>query len=211
MTKKTPPLYASGKWVLRTPWLAANDVTYVCHAIRTFEDIEKMGENVYERYYKPYITNGSTHNGVVWKFSDERLLYPNIVTLISNDNRIIYVPDTFITSFPDASEFTYRQVVLAVPLGILPDKFDVSHITAAIKDKVSSMLGITVTPLVSTASLTSNPTLEEHLSLEANRQAAIRNAESTETLLIQEKAKNASLQERNRLYESILRQNGLLS
>lgn len=210
MAKKTPPLYASGKWVLAIPWLAAPDITYVCHAIRTFEDIEKMGENVYERYYKPYITDGSTHGGKVWLFSDERLLYPNIVTLISNDNRIIYVPDTFIVSFPDASEFKYNQVVLAVPLGILPDKFDVSHITQAVKDKVSTLLGISINPITTVASLASNPTLEEHMSLEANRMAAIRNAESTETLLIQEKAKNASLEQQNQLYEDILRQNGLL-
>ena len=45
MAKLTPPLYASGKWVLRAPWSAAPDVTYVCHAIRTFEDIEKLAQN----------------------------------------------------------------------------------------------------------------------------------------------------------------------
>ena len=210
MAKKTPPLYASGKWGLATPWSAANDVTYVCHAIRTFEDIEKMGENVYERYYKPYITDGSTHGGKVWLFAQERLLYPNIVTLISNDNRIIYVPDTFIVSFPDSSEFKYNQVVLAVPLGILPDKFDTSHIVQAVKDKVSTLLGITVTPVTTVASLLSNPTLEEHLSLEANRLASIRNAESIETQLIQEKTKTESLEKQNKLYEDILRENGLL-
>lgn len=211
MAKNTPPLYASGKWVLQSPWTAAPDVTYVCHAMRTFEDIEKMGEDVYERYYKPYISNGDTQNGKVWLFSEERLLYPNIITLISNDNRIIYVPDTFITSFPDASEFKYSQVVLAVPLGVLPDKYDVSHITAAIKDKVSAMLGININPLVTKASLTSNPTLEEHMSLEANREAAIRNTESNETLLIQERIKNTALEQRNKLYEDILRQNGLIT
>lgn len=210
MAKKTPPLYASGKWGLALPWTAANDVTYVCHAIRTFEDIEKMGENVYERYYKPYITEGSTHGNKVWLFEQERLLRPNIITLISNDNRIIYVPDTFIVSFPDASEFKYNQVVLAVPLGILPEKFDVTHILSAVKDKVSTLLGITVTPITTVASLASNPTLEEHLTLEANRLASIRNAESTETLLIQEKIKTVALEKQNKLYEDILRQNGLL-
>lgn len=211
MAKRTPPLYASGKWTLRSPWVAAPDVNYVCHAIRTFEDIEKMGENVYERYYKPYITDGSTHDSKVWLFSKEKQEYPNIVTLISNDNRIIYVPDTFIVSFPDSSEFKYNQVVLAVPLGILPDKFDTSHIIQAVKDKVNTMLGININPLVSVASLTSNPTLEEHLALEANRAAAIKNVESTETLLVQEKAKTNALIEQNRMYEDILRQNGLLS
>ncbi len=210
MAKKTPPLHASGKWGLASPWAAANDVTYVCHAIRTFEDIEKMGENVYERYYKPYITEGSTHGNKVWLFAQERLLRPNIITLISNDNRIIYVPDTFIVSFPDASEFKYNQVVLAVPLGILPDKFDVTHILDAVKDKISTLLGITVTPFTIISSLASNPTLEEHMALEANRLASIRNAESTETLLIQEKAKTVSLEKQNKLYEDILRENGLL-
>ena len=210
MAKLTPPLYASGKWVLRTPWSAATDVTYVCHAIRTFEDIEKLGEDVYERYYKPYIENGSTHGGKVWLFSNERLERPNIVTLISNDNRIIYVPGTFIVSFPDASEFKYNQVVLAVPLGILPDKYDVTHIATAVKDKVNTMLGINITPVVSVASLASNPTLEEHLSLEANRKAAIQNVESTETLLIQEKAKNAALHVRLKQYEDALKSIGII-
>lgn len=211
MAKRTPDIYASGKWVLRTPWSAASDITYVCHAIRTFEEIEKLGEDVYERYYKPYIEDGSTHDGKVWLFSNERLEFPNIITLISNDNRIIYVPDTFIVSFPDASEFRYNQVVLAVPLGVLPEKYDVSAITSAVKDKVNTLLGINITPIVSVASLLSNPTLEEHLSLEANRKAAIRNVQSIETQLIQEKQKTAALEEQNRLYENILRQNGLIT
>lgn len=211
MAKHTPSMYATGKWVLKAPWSAAPDVTYVCHAIRTFEDIEKLGEDVYDRYYKPYIEDGSNIGGKVWLFENERLEYPNIITLISNDNRILYVPDTFIVSFPDASEFRYNQVVLAVPLGILPEKFDVSNITQAVKDKVNTLLGINITPVVSVASLIRNPTLEEHLSLEANRSAAIRNTQSIETLLIQEKQKVAALEEQNRLYETILRQNGLIT
>lgn len=211
MAKHTPSLYATGKWVLKEPWLAAPDVTYVCHAIRTFEDIEKLGEDVYDRYYKPYIQDGSNIGGKVWLFENERLEYPNIITLISNDNRIIYVPDTFIVSFPDASEFRYNQVVLAVPLGILPEKFDISNITQAVKDKVNTLLGININPVVSVASLISNPTLEQHLSLEANRSAAIRNTQSIETQLVQEKQKVAALEEQNRLYETILRQNGLIN
>lgn len=206
MAKKTPSLWSSGKWVLRSPWNADPNTTYTCHAIRTFEDIEKLGESVYDTYYKPYIQNGQ--NG--WLYENEKLEYPSIVTLISNDNRIIFVPDTFITSFPSLSEFKYSQVVLSVPLGILPDSYKTTHIENAVKDKVATMLGITINPFIAKASLSINPTLEEHLALEANRNAAITNVVSYETQLIQERQKNSALQDRLSLYEDILRENGLL-
>lgn len=211
MAKITPSLYASGKWVLSSPWAAAPDITYVCHAIRTFEDIEKLGEDVYQRYYKPYIIDGNTYNGKVWYFANEKLEKPNIITLISTDNRVIYVPDTFIVTFPDTAEFQYSQLVLAVPLGLLPDTYDVTHITAAVKDKINTLLGIDINPLLARGAVNGNPTLDEHLALEANRQAAIRRNVSYETLLIQEKQRTTVLEERVRLYETILRENGLLT
>lgn len=206
----TPSLYASGKWVLLSPWTADPNVTYTCHAIRTFEDIEKIGDNVYERFYKPYIQEGVPINGTPFSFATERAKKPNIITLISGDNRIIYVPDTFIGTFPNASEIVYNQVVVAVPLGLLPTGYDVTYIKSELVTKVKTLLGVDVVPTVGYLPTLTNPSYDEHQRLESNRVTAIRNTESTETLLIKERERTTSLQARVDMLEDLLRQNGLL-
>lgn len=173
MAKRTPAMYARGAYELKQPWNAASNKVYTCIAIRSFEDIYKQNEDVYTTYYKQYMLDGETVNGAVFSFAEETAALPNICTLRSENNEIIYVPDTYILSYPNTTLVPYSNVVLGVTLGPLPDELDLIGISESIKDSVKKFYGIDISISTMRIPTSTNPTPEEHEQLEEVRLGAI--------------------------------------
>lgn len=185
MSKKTPQMYARGKYELKKPWSANASKIYTCIAIRSFEDIYKQGEDVYQTYYAAYLAEGDSSSGSAFSFNLEVAESPNIITLRADDNELIYVPDTYISSYPDTTTVPYSQLIAGVDLGILPDEYSTDIIEAAILDLVLKQFGIVgMIDLIRTPT-SSNPTPEEHEQLVALREGAIASNPSLETQLEQ--------------------------
>lgn len=178
--KFTPMMYARGKYELKTPWIANVAKIYTCIAIRSFEDIYKQGEDVYKTYYEQYVREGDVIGGTAFNFEAETELLPNICTLRSEDNELIYVPDTFILSFPNTTMVPYSNVVIGINLGPLPDELDLLHIEGLLKDNVLKHFGVNAEVNAMRLPMSSNPSPEEHEQLEIVRQAAITNNTSLE-------------------------------
>lgn len=182
-TKFTPMMYARGIYELKKPWNAVSTKIYTCIAIRSFEDIYKQGEDVYKIYYENYLRDGESVNGITFNFADEAAQLPNICTLRGEDNELLYVPDTYILSFPNTTMVPYSNVVLGLSLGPLPDELDLINVTAMLKDSVIKYFGVTPAVNVMRLPMSSNPSPEEHEQLELVRQGAINNNESIEQRL----------------------------
>lgn len=182
-TKFTPMMYARGIYELKKPWSVVSSKIYTCIAIRSFEDIYKQGEDVYKIYYENYIREGESLNGITFVFAEEAALLPNICTLRGEDNELIYVPDTYILSFPNTTMVPYSNVVLGLNLGPLPDELDLINITAMLKDNVIRYFGVTPDLNTMRLPMSSNPTPEEHEQLVIVRQGAINNNSSIEQRL----------------------------
>jgi hypothetical protein len=164
--RRTPQLYASGKFVLTAPFIANPQVNYVCNAIRSFDDIYELNEDVFERYYAPL---GLTTT----RFNEDRAAKVCIVTLIAENSEIIYVPDSFIESFPDLSGTKYSRIVISLDLQALPDAINLQFVIQRIKDATQETIGIIPDLRVHKSPTKGFTSASDHASAEAARVANI--------------------------------------
>lgn len=163
----TPSLYAKGKYVLTSPFVADPNKTYVCMAIRSFEDIYEQGEDVFTKYYVPIGLDAVA-------FENDRAIKANIITLMSETAPVIYVPDTYIESYPNMSNILYSHMVLSVSLGALPDTINLDMLKQQIQNVVSEVTGVDNSVVTEHKIPSTNfVTPEQHVINEAARQAAI--------------------------------------
>lgn len=194
----TPAIRMRGRYTLKLPWVADPTKVYECEAIRSFDDLEKVGINVYETFYLPAgLQNGATYAGVPFSFEAERQADINIVTLRSQNGDYLYVPDSYILSIPDMSGVQYSQMILSVNLGALPDYLDLAALKTDVGNRVTAMIGATATVLEHRSPSSNQPTAAQHDVLEAARAAAITTTKTDYVLLQEEIAKNALLAQKN--------------
>lgn len=172
--KKTPPIFAKGRWVLKLPFIANPTKLYTCIAIRSFADVYKLGTDVYRVHYLTMgVADGVTVSGNPFNFVAERLNNPNIITLQADDGETIYVPDTFILRFPDMGDVKYSHLVLSVSVGAVPDYLDMGELKDAVAQAVASRMGFVPTVREHRAPSTDNPTPAQHEAIEAARLASL--------------------------------------
>lgn len=211
MAKKTPPLLAKGRYTLVAPWVANPNMLYTCMAIRAFEDIYKLGYDVQTIYYHSRgLVDGSIITSPAFVFATERTKQPNIITLVGDDGSVIYVPDTFIASYPNLSEVKYSHMVLSVSLGALPDYLDLNAVKAAVSGLVAQTTGVTPTVLEHRVPSTENPTAAQHETLEVTRLAAITLLETDHAKVLRLQAEKTLLQAKINTLVQILQTNNLL-
>lgn len=211
-TKKTPLLHAKGFYQFASPWIAPKGVVYECLAIRSFEDIYKLGIDVYETYYKPVgLIDGETSNGSKFRFKQESDKDPNIITLKGSDGSTYYVPDTYITKIPDLSLIKYSRVVIATDLGALPDTLDLSSLKNDIEALVSARMNINAKANICKVGSVKNPTPEEHIMLERARIGNPSQVKPNTQMLLDEALKqNELLNKKNQALINVLIKNGLI-
>lgn len=163
----TPSLYANGKYVLTTPFVADPSKSYVCMAIRSFEDIYEQGDDVFTKFYEAAGLDAAA-------FEADRALKANIITLMSETAPVIYVPDTYIESYPNMANIIYSHMVISVSLGALPDTLNLDLLKQQITNLVSDVTGVT-NSIVNEHKVPSTGfvTPEQHAINEAGRVAAI--------------------------------------
>lgn len=203
--RMTPPLEVSGRFEAKTPYNTAVlvGVFYTCIAVRLFSDCEAQGEDVFDEYYAPV---GLTNQD----YTIDKAAGAAIVTLATPEGDVIYIPDTYIASYPKMGAAKYHHVVLAVSLGPLPETVQLDTVIANISEMVSDTIGAENKVQIAVAPSTGAITDEEHEALETARLARITNRTTTRAELIKSQQREASLVERITVYEDILRNNGLM-
>lgn len=206
MASLIPPIGTKGVYQLTSPFSDQLDATilYTCAAIRSFTDIGNQGGDVYARYY-------SVNNLTKDEYERDRKANVAIITLISDTTAPIYVPSSHIASFPSSDAVPYSRVVLGVELGLLPDKLDLTFLQKAVAATVSDTIGVEPTVNVAVAASTGVVDNAKHLSLVANREAAINNRTTDHAKVVSLQTELDSSKERIAAYETILRANGLLN
>ena len=160
--KKTPPLAARGIYQLRQPWEVSSSKVYSCYAIRSFKDIYELGQDVFGQYYEPFGVSRSAFNAD----DDDNAA---IITLISDDFDIVYVPDTYIVAYPDMGIVSYQRVVMSVDFGLLPDFLDLDYIKQEMATVGSKVIGKLPDVHEAVAPTSGVVTPEQHQILEASR------------------------------------------
>jgi hypothetical protein len=166
MSRITPPLRSKGIFGLRSPFVAKPGVAYTVQAIRTFEEIRARGSDVLELVYSPVGLSKSYYDTDVAAGAV-------IVTLMSATDKPIYVPDTYIDSYPDMGNIDYRWLIASISLGSLPAGFDTSLLKNQIENVVAGFIGVQGTCNIGLGALTESVSSETHAQLVAARKGAI--------------------------------------
>ncbi len=154
-----------GRFTVTAPFTTNPTSVYVCKAVRSLKDLYREGIDVYQEYYQP-------NNLTVTDLNNDDEADANIVTLVSYDmdqTTVIYIPDTYIESFPDMGSIQYNRVVLSVDFGLLPDYVDLSQVKTMIESEGSLILGSAPTIIDHTVDYTGFVSAEEHDQLEVSR------------------------------------------
>lgn len=163
----TPPINATGVYVLIAPFATVPGAIYRCEAIDGFESLEERNVNVFDTYYLPYGLNNA-------QFESDRVNGVNIVTIMSDNQPTIFVPSSFIDKYPTTTNVPYSRVILSVDMGALPDGLSLQPAVDSIVQMVSEFMGIPNPGVrVNTVSVTETVSHSQHEQLELNRAARI--------------------------------------
>lgn len=132
--KVTPTMKSKGFFDVRSPFTLNRKKVYEVVAIREFPDLWAEHVNVFEKYYEPEGLTEEDYNRDIG-------LGASIVSLKSEEG-ILFVPDTYIVSYPDLGVADYHHVVLGVSLGPIDRNKNLKGVMDDIKELVSTFLGV---------------------------------------------------------------------
>jgi len=137
MNQYIPPIGTAGLYHLDAPFatLLIADLPYTCIGVRKLSDILAAGGNPLKDYYQ---SNSLT----VDKFNED---YANDVCILSlqcSNGALLYVPTSFVLSYPDIGGVPYSTLALAISIGIVPDTLNLSYLQSKIVDDVRDIVGI---------------------------------------------------------------------
>lgn len=191
MTSILPPIGTSGVFQLKSPFDKEIQSTkvYEVDALRRFDDVEANGIDVYKTYYQPFEISQDV-------YKEDQKNEEVIVTLTNDTTKPLYVPSSYINSFPTNDIVPYARIVLSVDLGMLPDSMDLSDLQSQVQGAVSDVIGVDDTVVnINAAASTDVITQAEHLSLQANREQAKAERDSDYARISELEADNAKLRQ----------------
>jgi hypothetical protein len=163
-----PTIGSQGYYQIATPFdrLVAPSIRYTCQAVRTLKHYLAEGQDPFTLFYSP---NGLTRAD----FDADFLENMSIVGLQAETGPLIYVPARYILTYPLLDGVAYREMMLGVALGSVPEALDLSAISTRISNVVQESLGIApvITPVQISA--TAIVSTETDARLVAARQALI--------------------------------------
>lgn len=204
MSLKTPKIYARGKWTISSPFTVPSTSIYTCMAIRSIDDLIARNIDPYAMFYAP--------NGIdTTKYEQDVDNLVNIITLMSDIEPMVYVPDTYILSYPDITVVPYRHLVLSLSMGAVPDTLVLDDLINKVKEYSLSSIGIDPTVKINQNNVISEGLdLTAHQVYENNRLANIVNNKSNYQLLTEANARIDELNTYILALEQIVKDNGLL-
>lgn len=205
MQPRTPPLFATGRWVLDSPFSVPANAVYTCKAVRSFDDLKARGIDPYEQFYLP---KGISRDD----FENDVRNVANIVTLMSDTHPLLYVPDTYIKSYPDTTTVPYRHVVLSMSLGAIPDSLVLDDFKDKVQQYALASLGIEARVREHQAgSMSDSVDQITHQAAENNRLSRIENNQTEMAKLLSTQEELEKVREQNRILTDLCIDNGLLN
>lgn len=202
LVPKTPALNTKGLYTLVAPFTLTANTIYICRAVRSYADLQDSGVDIFATYYDPL---GLTQDA----YKADVAAGASMITLMSDKQPTVHVPDTYIANFPDQTNVAYNEVVLAFSFGPLPDYLDLTAVMQSLSDGATAVIGVapTVTSFVSPS--TGVMTRAQADLAEAARQAKITDTSTTVAKLRASQAQVLKLQEQVNAMAKILIDHGL--
>lgn len=185
-----PPVGTSGVYKLAPPFntLLQANMSYRCDAVRRIADFLEAGFDPFEEFYVP--------RGLSRAVYDQDLQNQVcVVSLVSSGGHWVYVPTTYILSYPDINGVPYAVMVLGLELGAIPNYKDLTGLKQAIANLTRDTIGITPTVKEVAISAVQKLSQADHDALEAARMSAINNSQTDRAKLLAAQAELAALRQ----------------
>lgn len=203
MPRLTPQVDIVGRFELNVPWVANNGKIYTCKAVRSFQDVINQGDDPYKLAYAPV---GATEA----MMAEDKAASAAIITLIADDGEVIYVPDTYILSYPNMGDHHYRHVVLSLSLKAIPDGLALDHLLVRIAEVTAEAIGVVVEVKTHQAVTRDAVSPEEHERLSAARAALRKNLPTSAAQLVKLTNEYNDLAERHAALEKYVLDHGIV-
>lgn len=189
MARLTPPVGAKGLFTLRLPFEANPTTVYQVSSQRSFADLINRNIDPIALAYTPAGLGDAEYQADLAEGAF-------IITLLSDSQKAMYVPDTYIDSYPNMAIVPHSHVVAVVSCGILPDTYDTTRLEAAISKAVSDDTGVESTVSIAVVPTTDAITQEQYAANLNARLAAIKNRSTdyADKLVLQTQLESASNQ-----------------
>lgn len=213
MSNIIPPTDTVGIWKVKLPYTVKATQPYWLVAVRMFEDITKTGQDVYKTYYEPYIKNGDLIPGTgdTFSFQNEIDARARILTIKSEAGEVLYIPSTFVESFPDTDITLYRPMIISINLGIFRDGYDYSILLQELEEVCKASTGVdNVQTAIHAAPSTDGLSVADMEALELARLNKTANTETNIERVVRLEAENAQLRDTNAKAMEVLRKHDLL-
>lgn len=186
----SPQNNAEGRFVAKSPFKIESTIIYKLEAIRSFPELERGNYKVYERFYKPYGISES-------EYLADANLGASILFLRAKDGHMVYLPNTYLASYPGYASVQYTRNVLIMDLALVPSYVDVDLLKPQMKETVKKLLGIDTDVMVTTLEYEGVITEDDHKRMENLRKENLKGFETEAEQFEKSKKEVAALSEQN--------------
>lgn len=197
MPQLTPPIYATGRFVVVEPFALVENVDYSCQAIRTFLDCQERGIDVFKDVY-------GKHGIGTEKFLEDKAAGINIISLQSEGRDTVYIPDSYIASYPNMGEAIPQRLIISVDLGIISSHWDATYLISKIQNLASDVVGEEPDVALHSIPVHGRAAANDVPSLDAVRAIDVSNRSSDHARNLELEKTNSLLRERVLALESML-------
>lgn len=197
-----PPIGTAGVYTLAAPFTTQlqAQTSYKCDAIRRFADLIEVGIEPFEEYYQPL---GLTQAQYQVDLANNVCM----VSLVSNTGHWVYVPSSFIQSYPDIGGVPYVVTVLGLELGALPTYMDLTGLKVALAQLCRDTIGKQPDVKEAVISAVEKLSQSDHDTLENARVLAINNSQTDRARYLAAQAELATLRQQYTALEAWVKQN----
>lgn len=190
MANVIPPPGASGLFLLRVPFVANSNIVYHVAAIRSFEDLISRGIDPVALVYTPVgLTDAA--------YQEDLAAGALVISLLSPTTKPLYVPTTYIDSYPNMGTVPHSWIVATISCGMQADAYDTTRLAQAIQRAVSDDTGVESIVTFARAPTADAITQEQYVANLNARNAAIKNRSTTYADLLASQAREANLRQSN--------------
>lgn len=158
MASYIPYIGSKGRFKFKEPFntVLKDNKIYTVASIRTFDNLTDTGIDPFEMVYKPV---GLTEEDYNKDYVNGKVV---VLELMDEEGKYYSVPSSYILSVPNINGVLYRDKMLVVDLGYLPDNYDFTEYKQNIKDLTKMILGVDKDVNIIDASPTIMLTTEQH-------------------------------------------------
>lgn len=188
MARVTPPTGTEGLFLLRLPFEVSPSISYRVGAQREFEELVTRGFDVVKEVYTPA---GLTAQD----YENDKAAGALLIVLTSKTSKPVYVPDTYIESYPNMEIVPHVWLIASVSIGMVPQTYDTTRLSQSIQQAVADDIGVSPQVTIAVAPTVSAVTQTQAAAAASARLAAIKNKSTAYATILKLQAQIDDLQQ----------------